>query len=46
MVYWHHFNETEEMDREVEAFPSVVFGVALAILENWRSSSVRHCLND
>ena len=34
MVYWHHFNETEEMDREVEAaFPNVVFGVAPAILK-------------
>ena len=33
MVYWHHFNETEEIAREVEApFPNVVFGVALAIL--------------
>ena len=29
MVYWHHFNETEEMAREVEAaFPNVVFDVA------------------
>ena len=34
MVYWHHFNETEEMAREVEAaFPNVVFGVAPAILK-------------
>ena len=34
MVYWHHFNETEEMSREVEAdFPNVVFGVAPAILK-------------
>ena len=33
MVYWHHFNETEEMARAVEAaFPNVVFGVAPAIL--------------
>ena len=50
MVYWHHFNETEEMAREVEgAFPNVVFGVALAMtnwMTNWRSSSVRHGLND
>ena len=30
----HHFNETEEMAREVEAvFPNVVFGVAPAILK-------------
>ena len=37
MVYQHHFNETEEMVREVEtAFPNVVFGVASAILkEQW-----------
>ena len=34
MVYWHHFNETEEMAREVEAaFPNVMFGVAPAILK-------------
>ena len=34
MVYWHHFNETEEMARGVEAsFPNVVFGVAPAILK-------------
>ena len=34
MVYWHHFNETEKMTREVEAaFPNVVFGVAPAILK-------------
>ena len=34
MVYWHHFNGTEEMAREVEvAFPNVVFGVAPAILK-------------
>ena len=34
MVYWHHFNETEEMARELEAaFPNVVFGVAPAILK-------------
>ena len=34
MMYWHHFNETEEMAREVEAeFPKVVFGVAMAILK-------------
>ena len=34
MVYWHHFKETEEMVREVEAaFPNVVFGVAPAILK-------------
>ena len=34
IVYWHHFNETEEMAREVEvAFPNVVFGVAPAILK-------------
>ena len=34
MVCWHHFNETEEMAREVEAaFPNVVFGVSPAILE-------------
>ena len=34
MVYWHHFNETEEMAREVEAaFPTVVFGFAPAILK-------------
>ena len=34
MVYWHHFNETEEMAREVEAaFPNVLFGVAPAILK-------------
>ena len=51
MVYWHHFNETEEMVWEVEAaFPNVVSGVAPAILLNWminwRSSSVRHRLND
>ena len=32
MVYWHHFNETEEMALEVEtAFLNVVFGVAPAI---------------
>ena len=30
----HHFNETEEMVREVEAsFPNVVFGVAPPILK-------------
>ena len=34
MVYWHHFNEMEEMAREVEAaFTNVVFGVASAILK-------------
>ena len=34
MVYWLHFNETEEMALEVEAaFPNVVFGVAPAILK-------------
>ena len=34
LVYWHNFNETEEMAREVEAaFPNVVFGVAPAILK-------------
>ena len=34
MVYWHNFNETEEMAREVEAvFPNVVFGVAPAIMK-------------
>ena len=34
MGYWHNFNETEEMAREVEvAFPKFVFGVAPAILK-------------
>ena len=34
MVYWHHFNETEEMAPEVESvFPNVVFGVAPSILK-------------
>ena len=34
MVYWHHFNETEEMAWEVEAaFPNVVFGAAPTILK-------------
>ena len=34
MAYWHHFNETEEMAREVEAtFLYVVFGVAPVILK-------------
>ena len=34
MVYWHHFNETEEIVREVDAaFPNVVFGVAPAIMK-------------
>ena len=34
MVYWHPFNETEKMARELEAaFPNVVFGVAPAILK-------------
>ena len=34
MVYWHHFNKTDEMAREVEAaFLNVVFGVAPAILK-------------
>ena len=34
MVSWHHFNETEEMARDVEAaFPEVVFGVTPAILK-------------
>ena len=34
MVYWHHFNETEEMARDVDAaFPNVVFGVAPEILK-------------
>ena len=34
MVYWHHFNQTEEMAREVEAaFSNVVFGVAPATLK-------------
>ena len=33
MVYWHHFNETEEMAREVQAaLPNGVFSVAPAIL--------------
>ena len=33
MVYCHHFNETEEMARDVEAaIPNVVFGVAPVIL--------------
>ena len=32
MVYWHYFNETEEMAREMEAaFPNVVFDVAPAM---------------
>ena len=31
MLYWHHFNETEEIAREVEvSFPIVVFDVAPA----------------
>ena len=35
MVYWYHFNETEEMSWKMEAaFPNVVFGVAPAILKN------------
>ena len=34
MVYWHHFNDTEEMAWEVEAaLPNVVFGVPPAILK-------------
>ena len=34
VVYWHHFNEAEEMARDVEAaFPNVVFGIAPAILK-------------
>ena len=34
MVYWYHFNETEEMAREVEAsFHNVVFCVAPAFLK-------------
>ena len=34
LMYWHHFNETEEMARELEAaFPNIVFGVAPAILK-------------
>ena len=34
MVYWHHFNETEEIAREVEdTFPKIVFDVAPAILK-------------
>ena len=34
MVYWHHFNETEELPQEVEAAsPNVVFGVDPAILK-------------
>ena len=34
IVYWHHFNEAEEMARDVEAaFPNVLFGVAPAILK-------------
>ena len=34
MVYWHHFNEMEEVVREVEAaFPNVVFCGAPAILK-------------
>ena len=33
MMYWHHFNETEGMAREVEAaFPNVGFCVAPAIM--------------
>ena len=33
MVYWHHFNETEEMAREVQdAIPNGVFSAAPAIL--------------
>ena len=33
-MYWHHFNETEEITQEVEAaFPNVVFGIAPAILK-------------
>ena len=52
MVYWHHFNETEEMARDVEAaFPNVAFGVAPAIRkeqpdDQLDNSSVRHRLND
>ena len=42
MVYWHHFNETEEMAREVEAaFPNVVFGVAPAILNEQLEKFIR-----
>ena len=34
IVYWLHFNETEEMAREVKsAFHNIVFGVAPAILK-------------
>ena len=52
MVYWHHFNETAEMPRKVEAaFPNVVFGVAPAILkeqldDQLESSSVLRRLDD
>ena len=42
MVYWHHFNETEEMAREGEAvFPNVVFGVAPAILKEQLEKFIR-----
>ena len=34
MFYWHHFNESDEMARDVEsAFHRVVFSVAPAILK-------------
>ena len=41
-VYLHHFNEAEEMAREVEAaFPNVVFGVAPAILKEQLEKFIR-----
>ena len=46
MVYWHHFNEKEEMAWKVEAaFPNVVFGVAPAILRSmllWERRATSH----
>ena len=42
MVYWHHFNETEQIAQEVEAtFHNVVFGVAPAILKDQLEKFIR-----
>ena len=45
MVYWHHFNEMEEIARVVEpSFPNVVFGVAPAILKEQLDDQLEKCI--
>ena len=45
MVYLDHFNETEEIAREVDAaFPNLVFGVAPAILKEQLEDQLQKCI--